>query len=119
MEQPALGTDPRLGTTAIVSKVELDTNHFKGNYPESASLEGCAVPSSSLHHSERDHCVQCGLGPLRVPAGVGAATGLTKIPSEDGRTNDGASCLTAAERPATAVPPEQTDICRDGSFGFY
>ena len=36
----------RLGTTAIVSKVEIDTNHFKGNYPESASLEGCAVPSS-------------------------------------------------------------------------
>jgi allantoicase len=39
----------RLGTTATVSKVEIDTNHFKGNYPESASLEGCAVPSSSLH----------------------------------------------------------------------
>jgi allantoicase len=39
----------RLGTTAIVSKVEIDTNHFKGNYPESASLEGCAVASSSLH----------------------------------------------------------------------
>lgn len=36
----------RLGTTAIVSKVEIDTNHFKGNYPESASLEGCAMPSS-------------------------------------------------------------------------
>jgi len=27
-----------LGTTAIVSKVEIDTIHFKGNYPESASL---------------------------------------------------------------------------------
>ena len=39
----------RLGTTATVSKVEIDTNHFKGNYPESASLEGCRVPSSSLH----------------------------------------------------------------------
>jgi allantoicase len=38
----------RLGTTAAISKVEIDTNHFKGNYPESASLEGCAVPSSSL-----------------------------------------------------------------------
>jgi allantoicase len=36
-----------LGTTAIVSKVEIDTNHFKGNFPESASLEGCAVPSST------------------------------------------------------------------------
>ena len=38
----------RLGTTATVSKVEIDTNHFKGNYPESASLEGCLVPSSSM-----------------------------------------------------------------------
>jgi len=39
----------RLGTTATVSKVEIDTNHFKGNYPETASLEGCHVPSSSVH----------------------------------------------------------------------
>lgn len=38
----------RLGTTASVSKVEIDTNHFKGNYPESASLDGCNVPSSSF-----------------------------------------------------------------------
>jgi allantoicase len=38
----------RLGAAASISKVEIDTNHFKGNYPESASLEGCAVPSSSL-----------------------------------------------------------------------
>jgi allantoicase len=38
----------RLGTSASISTVEIDTNHFKGNYPESASLEGCAVPSSSL-----------------------------------------------------------------------
>jgi allantoicase len=38
----------RLGTTVTISKVEIDTNHFKGNYPDSASLEGCAVPSSSL-----------------------------------------------------------------------
>ena len=32
-----------------VSKIEIDTNHFKGNYPESASLEGCLVPAPSLH----------------------------------------------------------------------
>jgi allantoicase len=30
----------RLGTPGVVSKVEIDTNHFKGNYPDSASLEG-------------------------------------------------------------------------------
>jgi allantoicase len=38
----------RLGALAAVAKVEIDTNHFKGNYPESASLEGCAVLSSSM-----------------------------------------------------------------------
>jgi allantoicase len=30
----------RLGTPGSVTKVEIDTNHFKGNYPDSASLEG-------------------------------------------------------------------------------
>jgi allantoicase len=34
----------RLGTTGDVRRVEIDTNHFKGNYPESASLEGCLAP---------------------------------------------------------------------------
>ena len=30
----------RLGTAGIITKVEIDTKHFKGNYPDSASLEG-------------------------------------------------------------------------------
>jgi allantoicase len=30
----------RLGAPCVVTKVELDTNHYKGNYPDSASLEG-------------------------------------------------------------------------------
>ena len=30
----------RLATAGTISKIEIDTNHFKGNYPESASLEG-------------------------------------------------------------------------------
>ena len=30
----------RLGTAGTITKVELDTNHFKGNYPDSASIEG-------------------------------------------------------------------------------
>ena len=38
----------RLGATGIVRRVEIDTNHFKGNYPESASLEGCLRPRASL-----------------------------------------------------------------------
>jgi allantoicase len=38
----------RLGTPGTVTRVEIDTNHFKGNYPESASLEGCLAPTASL-----------------------------------------------------------------------
>jgi allantoicase len=34
----------RLGTPGVISKVEIDTNHFKGNYPDRASLEGCLAP---------------------------------------------------------------------------
>jgi allantoicase len=30
----------RLGTPGVIARVEIDTNHFKGNYPDSASLEG-------------------------------------------------------------------------------
>jgi allantoicase len=42
----------RLGATGVVSKVEIDTNHYKGNYPASASLEGCLAPGAS---AERLH----------------------------------------------------------------
>jgi len=37
----------RLGATGVVSKVEIDTNHYKGNYPDRASLEGCLAPGAS------------------------------------------------------------------------
>ena len=30
----------KLGTTGTITRVEIDTSHFKGNYPESCSLEG-------------------------------------------------------------------------------
>ena len=30
---------------ASIAKVEIDTNHFKGNYPDRASLEGCFAPN--------------------------------------------------------------------------
>jgi allantoicase len=30
----------RLGARGVVTRVEIDTNHYKGNYPDSASLEG-------------------------------------------------------------------------------
>jgi allantoicase len=35
----------RLGAAGMVSKVEIDTNHYKGNYPDRASLEGVLAPN--------------------------------------------------------------------------
>jgi len=38
----------RLGAPGLLTRVEIDTNHFKGNYPDSASLEGCLTDADSL-----------------------------------------------------------------------
>lgn len=38
----------RLGAPGVLSKLEIDTNHFKGNYPDSASLEGCLAENATL-----------------------------------------------------------------------
>ena len=38
----------KLGTTGVVRRVEIDTNHFKGNYPDTASLDGCLAPGAAL-----------------------------------------------------------------------
>jgi allantoicase len=35
----------RLGAPGVISKIEIDTNHFKGNYPDRASLEGVLAPN--------------------------------------------------------------------------
>jgi allantoicase len=35
----------RLGHPGVISKIEIDTNHFKGNYPDRASLEGVSAPN--------------------------------------------------------------------------
>ena len=37
----------RLGASGHVQRIEIDTNHFKGNYPESASVEGCLAPGAT------------------------------------------------------------------------
>src|SRR4026209_513216 len=37
----------RLGAPGIVRGVVVDTAHFKGNYPESCSLEGCSAPAGA------------------------------------------------------------------------
>ena len=38
----------RLGALGLIQRIEIDTNHFKGNYPESASLEGCRNETATL-----------------------------------------------------------------------
>ena len=38
----------RLGVPGRVSRVELDTNHFKGNYPDRASIDGCLAYAETL-----------------------------------------------------------------------
>jgi allantoicase len=38
----------RLGAPGVVSRIEIDTNHFKGNYPDSASVEGCLAHGAAL-----------------------------------------------------------------------
>jgi allantoicase len=36
----------KLGASGLIEKVELDTNHFKGNYPDTFTLEGCYAPDA-------------------------------------------------------------------------
>jgi allantoicase len=38
----------RLGAPGMISRVEIDTNHFKGNFPDRASIEGCFRPRAGL-----------------------------------------------------------------------
>jgi len=37
----------RLGHRGVIETVEVDTTHFKGNYPESCRLEGCDEPGAT------------------------------------------------------------------------
>jgi allantoicase len=37
----------KLGLPGSVHKIEVDTNHFKGNYPDACSIEGCVAPGTS------------------------------------------------------------------------
>src|SRR5207248_5032920 len=37
----------KLGSPGSVRKIEVDTNHFKGNYPDTCSIEGCVAPDAS------------------------------------------------------------------------
>jgi allantoicase len=37
----------KLGLPGSIRKVEVDTNHFKGNYPDTCSIDGCTAPDAS------------------------------------------------------------------------
>ncbi len=38
----------KLGLPGAIQKIEIDTNHFKGNYPDTCSIEGCGAPGASI-----------------------------------------------------------------------
>jgi allantoicase len=38
----------KMGVPGDIERIEVDTNHFKGNYPDSCSLEGCLAPGATL-----------------------------------------------------------------------
>jgi len=38
----------KLGKAGTLKKIELDTNHFKGNFPDTCSIDGCALPGESV-----------------------------------------------------------------------
>jgi allantoicase len=42
----------RLGAPGVISKIELDTNHFKGNYPDSASVDACLARGRGFSPAE-------------------------------------------------------------------
>ena len=42
----------KLGTTGTIRRVEVDTAHFKGNFPESCSLEVCRAPEGATFDDE-------------------------------------------------------------------
>ncbi len=44
-----------LGTTGNIRKIEVDTNHFKGNYPDSCSIEACRYDERNLSPETLDN----------------------------------------------------------------
>ena len=38
----------KLGAPGLIEEIELDTNHFKGNYPDTCLIEGIGAPRAAL-----------------------------------------------------------------------
>ncbi|XP_018599045.1 allantoicase isoform X1 [Scleropages formosus] len=47
----------RLGHPGAISLIEIDTNHFKGNFPDSCKIEACSLTSEA-----EEHCLREGWG---------------------------------------------------------
>ena len=47
----------KLGRRGRIEQIEVDTSHFKGNYPDSCSLEACAAPDWTAAAEARAACV--------------------------------------------------------------
>ena len=40
----------KLGRAGTIQKIEVDTNHFKGNYPDMCSIEGIVAPDAATDY---------------------------------------------------------------------
>jgi len=61
----------RLGKPGTIAKIEIDTNHFKGNYPDRCSIDVCYEPAraiDSLTWTEADWTEVLSMTPLRPHA---------------------------------------------------
>jgi allantoicase len=47
----------KLGRRGRIEQIEVDTSHFKGNYPDTCSLEACAAPDWTTDMEARAACV--------------------------------------------------------------
>ncbi|TRY96415.1 hypothetical protein DNTS_033284 [Danionella cerebrum] len=45
----------RLGHPGIISKIELDTNHFKGNFPDSCRIDACSLTADEENSFFHNH----------------------------------------------------------------
>ncbi|MFN2508722.1 MAG: allantoicase [Chthoniobacterales bacterium] len=43
----------KLGRPGTIRKLEVDTNHFKGNYPDLCSIDGCSAPAATVEELTR------------------------------------------------------------------
>jgi allantoicase len=44
----------RLGHAGTIAKIEVDTNHFKGNFPDTCSIDACLAPGGTIDPANID-----------------------------------------------------------------